>query len=522
MGLDAEGNAQPLPPPSRRGPNTTTVNHKLQDPPRALHGWKLHTTMFGLSLALLLSALETTIVATTLTTIGTHFDDYSKVGWVVTAYLVTYSGCILTYSKFTDVFGQKNVLLFSLAWFGIFSGLCAATPSMSLTHLIVFRALQGIGGSGVFSVVFVTIVDICPARLLGPYSAVASSTFAIANILGPIVGGVISDTADWKWIFLLNVPGSAIAGAILFKCFPGGDDRKLGKAAFAKIDVMGSILSIGSAVMLLYGLQTGGKEFPWNDARIIGTLVAGVVAVFLFFIYEWGLHRKQGPLTEPLLPIRLLKNSRICCLLISMMTGLVFSKTTRFGWQILALGGSLVLLGTGLLIELPFSQDVLPRSCGYQVILGMGLGSAVPAIMILTRIEVEDRDNAVVMGAVNTVRTMGGCIALSACSAILNNEMPKRVGELPVDTVASLLGSPTAVLPLLDDETGLMVRHSYHDLYRLQWIAVASLAAAELLFAFPPLFASVGKRPEVSTSHNLQQDEADHSASKVASKTIGQ
>lgn len=77
----------------------------------------------------------------------------------------------------------------------------------------------------------------------------------------------------------------------------------------------------------------------------------------------------------------------------SMITGIVFSKTTRFGWQILALGGSLVLLGTGLLIELPFTQDVLPRSYGYQVVLGMGLGSAVPAIMILTRIEVEDRDN---------------------------------------------------------------------------------------------------------------------------------
>lgn len=77
----------------------------------------------------------------------------------------------------------------------------------------------------------------------------------------------------------------------------------------------------------------------------------------------------------------------------SMVTGIVFSKTTRFGWQLLALGAGLLLLGTGLLVELPFSQDILPRSYGYQVILGAGLGSAVPTIIILTRIEVEDRDN---------------------------------------------------------------------------------------------------------------------------------
>ncbi|KAF6793443.1 MFS multidrug transporter [Colletotrichum sojae] len=378
---------------------------------------------------------------------------------------------------------------------------------MSLTHF--FRALQGIGGYGVFSVVFVTIVDICPARLLGPYSAMVSSTFAIVNILGPIVGGVISDTRGWKWIFLLNVPGSAIAGAILVKYFPGGDDRKLGKSAFAKIDVLGSILSIGSAVMLLYGLQTGGKEVSFFQGCVF------YPAINISQINQIVHLNSATTAGVRILPLLLPSSFS------SMITGIVFSKTTRFGWQILALGGSLVLLGTGLLIELPFSQDALPRSYGYQVILGMGLGSAVPAIMILTRIEVEDRDNAVMMGAVNTVRTMGGCIALSACSAMLNNEIPKRVGGLPVETVASLLRSPTAVLPFLDHETGLMVRRSYHDLYRLQWVAVAALAAAEFLFALPPLFASAGKEPKVFTSHNLQQDEVDHSASQVATKTTG-
>lgn len=118
---------------------------------------------------------------------------------------------------------------------------------------------------------------------------------------------------------LCSVPGSAISGAILIKFFPGGEGHKLDRSALVKIDVVGSILSIGSAVMLLYGLQTGGTEFPWNDACIIGTLAAGIVTGILFFIYEWGLHRRSQTLTEPLLPMRLLKNPRICCLLLSVL-----------------------------------------------------------------------------------------------------------------------------------------------------------------------------------------------------------
>lgn len=127
------------------------------------------------------------------------------------------------------------------------------------------------------------------------------------------------------------------------------------------------------------------------------------------------------------------------------------------------------------------------------------------------------------MGAVNTVRTMGGCIALSACSAILHNEISTRVeGGLPVDTVDSLLRSPTTVLPLLDDETGVEVRRSYHEVYRLQWITVTALAATELLFALPPLFASAGKEEGVPASPSLPQHvEIDHSVSKAVTETTG-
>ncbi|KAL0936756.1 MFS multidrug transporter [Colletotrichum truncatum] len=543
--------------------NTTAVGFKLQDPPRAIYGWRLHFCMLGLSLALLLSAMETTIIATTLTTIGADFNEYSNVGWVVTAYLVTNSGFILTYAKLTDIVGQRNVLVFALLWFTVFSGLCAAAQSMSLTHLIIFRALQGVGGSGIFSIVFVCLIDICPARFLGPYSAVVSSVFALASILGPILGGVISDTGDWKWVFLLNVPGSAVAGAIIIASFPADETIVWDKSIWRRIDVLGSLLSIGSAVMLLYGLQTGGTEHPWNDARIIGTIVAGAFTVVLFFLYEWVLQRSPQAIIEPVLPLRLLKNPRIACLLLtaffqgcvffpaivnlpqlnqivhlnsaaisgvrilpllllsslgSMLSGILLSKTIRFGWQTILLGAIIASLGMGLFIELPFSEGLLARSYGYQVILGAGLGIMMPAFMILGRAEVEDRDNAVIMGALNTVRTMGGCIALSVCSAILHNEVPKRLHDLPENVVGSLLSSPTSALGQMDRETANVVRRTYNDVYRLQWSAVTVLAAIQLLFAVPPLFlAGKPTTPDPdgrTTTSSANERSAEQSVSK--------
>ncbi|KAJ0274905.1 hypothetical protein COL940_009065 [Colletotrichum noveboracense] len=463
--------------PSAAGKNTTTIGHKLQDPARAIYGWRLHICMLGLALALFLSALETTIIATALTTVGTHFNDYNKVGWVVTAFLVTNSGFILTYSKLTDIFGQRNILLFALAWFALFSGLCAAAQSMTLTHLIVFRALQGIGGSGIFSVVFVSVIDICPARWLGPYSAAVSSVFAIASILGPILGGVISDTGDWKWIFLLNVPAAGIAGAVLVWSFPK-DDMDFGKSVFKRIDFIGSLLSIGSAVLLLYGLQTGGAEHPWSDSRIVGTIVAGGVAVVLFFLYEWFIQRHSSAVIEPVMPFRLFKIPRVTFLLL----------TTRYGWYTITISTILVVLGVGLLVEIPFSEKVLDRYYGYEVIIGVGMGTAVPILMVMGRVEVEDRDNAAMMGAYNTIRTMGGCIAISVCSANLHSEMPKRLDSLPEDVMRSLLASPTTVLPQLEKPVALMVRKTYNDVYRLQLIAVTVFAAAMLVFSVPPLF----------------------------------
>ncbi|KAB5580661.1 major facilitator superfamily transporter multidrug resistance [Coniochaeta sp. 2T2.1] len=499
---------------SRLAPrNTTAVGDKLQDPPRVVNGWRLHASMSGLCAALLLSALETTIISTSLPTIGSFFNDYSRIA--------------------LRTFGQRNVLLVALLVFGVASGLCAAAEKMNVTALVVFRALQGVGGSGVYSVVFVTLADICPARMLGVYSSVVSSVFAVANVLGPILGGAICDTGDWKWIFLLNVPGSAVAGALIFFALPGGDGtiKSSTTSLFRRVDLVGSLLSIGGAVMIIYGLQTGGSERPWSDAQIIATIAAGAVTVILFFTYEYLLLTRR-PDAEPVFPLRLLRNPRICFLLLvafyggvfysvivnipqqnqivhlrsptragvdvlpimvlapfaSLVSGVIFSKTTRFGWHFLTCGAVLSLLGAGLLIEVPYSDGILARMYGYEAILGVGLGVVMPAFLVLGRLEVDDADNAVIIGAVNATRTMGGCICLSICSAILHSQQDKQLDFLPEDVLDAISLSPTSAIPKLPAAEALRTREAFHEIYKLQYVAIAAWAGAALLTSLLPSF----------------------------------
>ncbi|KAB5536495.1 major facilitator superfamily domain-containing protein [Coniochaeta sp. 2T2.1] len=403
---------------------------------------------------------------------------------------------ILTFAKLSDIFGQRNVLLAALFVFGVASGLCAAAEKMSVTALVVFLALQGVGGSGVYSVVFVTLADICPARMLGVYSSVVSSVFAVANVLGPILGGAICDTEDWKWIFLLNVPGSAIAGAVIFFALPGGDGtiKSSTTSLFRRVDLIGSLLSIGGAVMIIYGLQTGGSERPWSDAQIIATIATGAVTVVLFFAYEHLLLTRR-PDVEPVFPLRLLRNPRICILLlVAFFYGGVFYSVivnipqenqivhlrspTRAGVDVLPI--MVLAPSASLLSGVPYSDGILARMYGYEAILGVGLGVVMPAFLVLGRLEVDDADNAVIMGAVNATRTMGGCICLSICSAILHSQQDKQLDFLPKDVLDAISLSPTSAIPKLPAAEALRTRETFHEIYKLQYVAIAGYAGAAL------------------------------------------
>ncbi|KAF5970665.1 major facilitator superfamily transporter [Fusarium coicis] len=174
------------------GPSENATKQKVHHT-----GWRLH----ALTSALLLSTLETTIVSTALVSISIvdALQGFNMAGWIVTSYLVTYTGFLIIYSKLSDIFGCKLMLLLAITIFTVFSMACGASDPM--VPLIVFRAFQGIGGSGIYSLSTIMLPLIVPPEKYATYISIMSSTFILSSVLGPILGGAITDHTTWRWVF---------------------------------------------------------------------------------------------------------------------------------------------------------------------------------------------------------------------------------------------------------------------------------------------------------------------------------
>ncbi|OQD88493.1 hypothetical protein PENSOL_c072G01313 [Penicillium solitum] len=201
----------------------------------------------SLWICLFLSALETTIVSTALQTISSDLQDLSKSTWIVVAYLLTYNGFLILFSKLTDIFGQRGLLIMAQCIF-VFSMACGAAQTM--TQLIIFRALQGIDGSGIYSIVFVIVGKIGTVGKMPLYMGAMTSVFAMANLLGPILGGAIVDHTTWRWIFFLNGPGVALSLLILVPAIPNLGEKMIEKEKLKGIDVIGGLLSLAWPILL--------------------------------------------------------------------------------------------------------------------------------------------------------------------------------------------------------------------------------------------------------------------------------
>src|SRR5580698_1108332 len=222
----------------------------------------------GLSLAMFLSALNQTIVATALPTIGRSFDDFENLSWVIIAYLLTSTVVAPLYGKLSDIYGRRGMMLVALGVFMAGSVACAAAPSMLM--LILGRGLQGIGGGGIVPLTQSIIADAVPPRERGYYQAYTGSVWIVAGAAGPVLGGVIAEHLHWSMIFWLNVP-LALAAAML-------SNRQLKRVPVHerahKIDLTGAALMMAAAVTLLLALTWGGTRYPWQSLQIIGFIIA--------------------------------------------------------------------------------------------------------------------------------------------------------------------------------------------------------------------------------------------------------
>jgi MFS family permease len=223
-------------------------------------------------------------------------------------------GTSMILAKISDIIGRKLVLLICLGSFTLFSALCGAAQTMD--QLIMFRWCQGIGGGGVFALVQLMFLELVPRRKLPAYMSMVTSALALSLVIGPLLGGGITQHGSWRWIFLLNVPAGVLAcGALWFTLpktawnEPAADltqDRSW-SASLRRLDILGAFLMLGAILLLTTGLQQTAEGYAWDSPIVLGLVVSFAPMAIAFFMWQWyATMRRTNP--EPVFPWRLCVN----------------------------------------------------------------------------------------------------------------------------------------------------------------------------------------------------------------------
>ncbi|KAI9831665.1 MAG: hypothetical protein M1819_004731 [Sarea resinae] len=392
---------------------------------------------------------------------------------------------------------------------------------------IVFRALQGIGGSGIYSIVFVIIGKIATVEKISLYMGIMTSVFSLANLLGPILGGVIVDNATWRWVFLLNGPGIVLSLLFIIPAVPNLGGKLIEKDKLRRVDAVGGLLSLAWPTMLVFALEEGGSAYPWKSSQIIGTLVGSAVGLIVFGFYEVWVQRKGKQ--EPIFPVRLLKDPTLPLYILIMFTmggcfyaaiillpqrfqavdgisatkagitllpftivapvlsvvcGLLLSKAPKSTTLVLLCSSAVTVVAIALLGTLSNSTfSIEPKVYGFEVILALGLGFMMPPIFFFIKVEYDDADLAAIMGANNTARTLGGCVALAVCSAILHSELSSYLQAFLSPSQAAAVLSSTATISGLSASDTVKIQQAYGRSYNTQFRALIAFAGANIVGA---------------------------------------
>jgi EmrB/QacA subfamily drug resistance transporter len=248
----------------------------------------------GLMLALMLASLDQNIVGVALPRIVSDLGGLSHLSWVVTSFLLTSTASTPLYGKLSDIYGRKPLFIAAILIFLAGSILCGLSGSM--TQLVVFRGIQGLGGGGLMTLAMTTVADLVAPRERGRYQGYFGAVFAFSSIAGPLLGGFITDALSWRWIFYVNLPIGALA--LVFFVF---GFRRPRHAVTHRIDYAGALLLTSATVTLLMVLTWGGVQYAWSSVTIMG-LAASVVVLVLLLV------RTERRAAEPVLAPHILHN----------------------------------------------------------------------------------------------------------------------------------------------------------------------------------------------------------------------
>ncbi|HJO82371.1 MAG TPA: MFS transporter, partial [SAR202 cluster bacterium] len=239
-------------------------------------------TMAGVMLAMFLASLDQTVVGTAMPRIIADLGGFDRFTWVTTAYLVASTTIVPVVGRMTDMYGRKKFYIVGIAVFVV--GSVVAGQSQTMNQLILSRGLQGLGGGTIMAISFVSIADLFPSEERGKFQGLMAGVFGLSSVLGPTLGGFITDNLSWNWVFFINVPIAVPIIVLFFKFFP--DTRRAGSENDRQLDYAGVASLVLAVVPLLLGLSWGGVQYEWGSVQVVGALVFGGVMTVVFVVVE--------------------------------------------------------------------------------------------------------------------------------------------------------------------------------------------------------------------------------------------
>ncbi len=430
--------------------------------PAGLTHAQIRTILIGLMAGMLLAALDQTIVATSIRTIADDLDGLSLQAWVTTAYLITSTVTTPLYGKLSDIYGRRPLFLTAISIFIV--GSIACTLATSMYELSAFRALQGIGAGGLFSMALAILADIVPPRERARYQGYFLAVFGMSSVVGPLVGGffagqeTILGIAGWRWVFLVNVPIGIIALVVVAKVLHIPHMRH-----DHRIDWWGAAaLMIGIIPLLIVAEQ--GREWGWGSVQVLGLIALGVFGVAAFIWIEFRMK------DEALIPMRLFR-SRVFSigLGVNVLVGLGMfgalstlplylqlvkgASPTESGLLLIPMmigimGGSVLsgqltsrsgrykifpVIGTFLLSVTFFGLLWISVDTGYVMLdiyflaIGLGLGLCMQTMLIAVQNTVPAKDMGVATSSATFFRQLGGTLGVAVFLSLLFNSLPDRI-----------------------------------------------------------------------------------------------
>ncbi|MDB5225586.1 MAG: yusP/MdtP-like protein [Candidatus Adlerbacteria bacterium] len=406
--------------------------------------------MFGAMLAMLLAALDQTIVSTAMPSIVKELNGLEHLSWVFTAYMLASTITVPLYGKLSDTYGRKAFFIIGIVIFLIGSMLSGAATSMF--QLILFRGIQGIGGGAIMVNAFALVGDLFSARERGRWQGLLGAMFGLSSVIGPLLGGWLTDAVSWRWIFYINIPLALIAMAVIYFALPA-----IGRKHEKPLDYFGGLL-IGAGLMpLLLALVWGGSTHPWVSPLIIWLFCASAIVLY-YFVQE-----EKYFAEDPVLPMYFFKSRAFVAsvgtvfltaigmfgsiiylplfaqnvlgttatgaglILMPMMlgivaastiTGQVISRTGKYKWLAVS-GVAVAALGMYLFSQMTEATSYI-ELVRNMIIMGLGLGTTFPIFTVVVQGAFEPSVLGVATASVQMFRTVGATVGTALLGGLLN------------------------------------------------------------------------------------------------------